>query len=116
MHTSSVRLQDTKTPLLASIVANFVNLGLDLFLMFGLGWGVAGAAIATSVSQYISFAILYWKMRTSQMLYASHVRDVPSRENVTPFLKVRWLLTLQPPLHPCSFNSTASRSMGKPGS
>ena len=65
MHTSSVRLQDTKTPLLASIVANFVNLGLDLFLMFGLGWGVAGAAIATSVSQYISFAILYWKMRTS---------------------------------------------------
>ena len=84
--------------------------------MFGLGWGVAGAAIATSVSQYISFAILYWKMRTSQMLYASHVRDVPSRENVTPFLKVRWLLPPQPPLHPCIFVSTASRLMGKPAS
>ena len=96
-------------------MANFVNLGLDLFLMFGLGWGVAGAAIATSVSQYISFAILYWKMRTSKMLYASHVRDVPSRENVTPFLKVRWLWPFQLPLHPLHLQVHSVQVNGQAG-
>lgn len=34
-----------RTPLVASVVSNFVNFGLDLFLMFVLGWGVAGAGM-----------------------------------------------------------------------
>lgn len=46
-----------RTPLLASVVSNFVNLGLDLFLMFVLGWGVAGAGktlSSTFMSEWLS--------------------------------------------------------------
>ena len=76
------------------MVSNLVNLGLDIVLMFGLGWGVAGAAIATSISQYVTFGILYTKMRTSEMLYAVDVRGLPSREAISPLLMVRTALQL----------------------
>jgi Na+-driven multidrug efflux pump len=42
---------DTMTPLRASWVAALLNLILDPFLMFGLGWQVKGAAAATAVAQ-----------------------------------------------------------------
>ncbi len=34
--------QDTRTPLQAALIANAVNLTLDIVLIFGLGLGVAG--------------------------------------------------------------------------
>ena len=40
-----------RTPLIAAVAANVINLGLDLLLIFGFGMGVAGAALATSASQ-----------------------------------------------------------------
>ncbi len=40
-----------RTPLFAALAANFINLALDLVLIFVLGMGVAGAAIATTISQ-----------------------------------------------------------------
>lgn len=40
-----------RTPLIAAVAANVINLGLDLILIFGFGLGVAGAALATSASQ-----------------------------------------------------------------
>jgi MATE family multidrug resistance protein len=44
--------QDTRTPLLVTIGLNVVNLVLDPILIFGLGWGVAGAATATVIAQW----------------------------------------------------------------
>ncbi len=55
---------DTRTPLLATLVANIANLFLDLGLVYG--WygmpklGVAGAGLATSISEWIYFgAVAY---------------------------------------------------------
>jgi len=51
---------DTRTPLIATLVANVANLFLDLGLVYG--WygmpklGVAGAGLATSISEWIYFA------------------------------------------------------------
>ena len=45
--------QDTRTPLLVALGVNAVNLVLDPVLIFGLGFGVAGAAWATAVAQWI---------------------------------------------------------------
>lgn len=45
---------DSKTPLYFLILASFINVGLDLFFVINLGWGVAGVAIATVISQAIS--------------------------------------------------------------
>lgn len=39
---------------MASIISNFVNFGLDLFLMFVLGWGVAGAGKFLGSSRHLA--------------------------------------------------------------
>ena len=55
-------LGDTRTPLYCTIVANLFNAVLDYGLIFGeLGlpeWGVGGAGIATSASEWILFVVL----------------------------------------------------------
>ncbi|MDR0954657.1 MAG: MATE family efflux transporter [Rikenellaceae bacterium] len=48
---------DSKTPLYFLIVASVLNVGLDLFFILVLDWGVAGAAWATIISQGMSFLL-----------------------------------------------------------
>eukprot|EP00908_Phaeocystis_cordata_P020401 Transcript_32063.p2 GENE.Transcript_32063~~Transcript_32063.p2 ORF type:complete len:523 (+),score=176.60 Transcript_32063:65-1633(+) len=52
--------RDTATPLLAALVGTGLNLILDPLLIGArlLNWGVAGAALATSASQYAAVAML----------------------------------------------------------
>lgn len=45
--------KDTKTPLKVAVGVNLANLVLDPLLIFGLGWGLEGAAIATVIAQYL---------------------------------------------------------------
>ncbi len=54
---------DTKRPMRASLVANGVNIALDATLILGLGWGVAGAAVATIVANATELSLLAWPMR-----------------------------------------------------
>lgn len=49
-------LGDSKTPVIFLVMASFLNIGLDLFFIINLKWGVAGAAWATVISQGISGA------------------------------------------------------------
>lgn len=58
-------LGDSKTPLKFLIVSCVLNIGLDLAFVQGLGWGVAGVAWATVISQLFSTlsCVLYARMR-----------------------------------------------------
>lgn len=56
--------------------------------MFVLGWGVAGAALATSASQYASFAVMYYLMLKKGILQHQNMRTVPGLAQVLPILKV----------------------------
>jgi putative MATE family efflux protein len=59
-------VSDTRTPLGIVVVANLVNAGLTFLLVFGLGWGIAGAAWATVVAEAITvaaFAVLLGRTR-----------------------------------------------------
>jgi Na+-driven multidrug efflux pump len=44
-------LQDTRTPLRVAVVGNAANLALNVLLVHGLDWGVAGAAVGTVLAQ-----------------------------------------------------------------
>jgi len=53
--------QDTRTPMKVTIGFNIVNATLDPILIFGLDWGLAGAATATIVAQWagaVTFLVL----------------------------------------------------------
>ena len=45
-------LQDTRTPLLVATAGFTLNIILNLWLVYGLGWSVAGSAAGTSVAQW----------------------------------------------------------------
>ncbi len=45
--------EDTRTPLKVTLLVNLINVGLDPLLMFGLGWGIRGAAWATLIAQWV---------------------------------------------------------------
>lgn len=56
-------LQDTRTPLLAALLANVIHLVLDPILIYWVGFGVAGAAAASVIAQYAAAAWLWAKLR-----------------------------------------------------
>jgi putative MATE family efflux protein len=45
--------KDTKTPLKVALGVNLLNLVLDPILIFWVGWGLEGAAVATVFAQYV---------------------------------------------------------------
>lgn len=62
--------QDTRTPLVVTIALNIVNLVLDPILIFGLDWGVAGAATGTVIAQWIGavwFLVIVFGTRREAM-------------------------------------------------
>jgi multidrug resistance protein, MATE family len=53
----------TRALLALQLMQNGVNLGLDLWFVLGLGWGVAGVAAATLVAEWAGLAFGLWLCR-----------------------------------------------------
>lgn len=47
-------LGDSRSPLYFLIFACFLNIGLDVWFVYGLNWGVLGAAVATIIAQVVA--------------------------------------------------------------
>ena len=89
--------QDTRTPLLVTLALNVVNLVLDPLLIFGLGWGLAGAAIAPVIAQWagaLLFVGLILGTRREALgirLHWPHLRDLAPLVRVGGALLIRTL-------------------------
>ncbi|KAK3119552.1 hypothetical protein QOZ80_9AG0672120 [Eleusine coracana subsp. coracana] len=64
---------DTKTPLYAIGAGNLLNAILDAVLIFPLGLGVSGAALATVTSEYLTAFILLWKLNNEVELFSWNI-------------------------------------------
>lgn len=65
-------LGDSKTPLYFLIISTLVNIILDLLFIAVFHWGIAGAAIATIISQAGAFiSAVWWLNRTSRLMHIS---------------------------------------------
>lgn len=51
---------DGRSPLYAMIIAALLNVGLDLLFVFVIPWGVFGAALASVISQLVSFVYCFF--------------------------------------------------------
>lgn len=51
-------LQDTRTPLVVAVTANLANIALNVALVYGLDWGIAGSAAGTVIAQGLAGAAL----------------------------------------------------------
>ncbi|HHV21084.1 MAG TPA: MATE family efflux transporter [Propionibacterium sp.] len=70
-------LQDTRTPLKVAVALNLTNIGLNFLLVYGVGLGIAGAAIGTVLSQAGAAAILVTVVARGARREGAEVRFSP---------------------------------------
>lgn len=66
---------DSASTLYFLLIASVLNIVLDLLFVAGFQWGVAGAAIATDISQAVSFAAAFFYMRKKYPVFRFGIRD-----------------------------------------
>lgn len=59
---------DSHTPLVAMVAAALTNIALDCLAVFWLGWGIAGAAAATVISQLLAGTLCAVRIGKNSML------------------------------------------------
>jgi putative MATE family efflux protein len=85
---------DNRTPFLASSVAAGVNLLLDSILMlFPLKMGMAGAALATALSQVCAFGLYGWRLWKRNLLPQRHDEDDDDTSSSVPPINVVNVIT-----------------------
>lgn len=67
---------DTKRPLLYLFISGIINVCLNLFFVIVFGLGVAGVAIATVTSQYISAFLVVLNMIRTESVYKLNIREL----------------------------------------
>jgi MATE family multidrug resistance protein len=58
-----IAMERTRAVLLVQLWLNAVNVGLDLWFVLGLGWGVPGVAAATLIAEWSGLALGLWLCR-----------------------------------------------------
>ncbi len=53
---------NSKAPLMATIIASVTNIGLDILFVGPLGWGIAGAIIATIIAQLVAAVYVFYSL------------------------------------------------------
>jgi MATE family multidrug resistance protein len=64
-------LGDTTGPMRASLVANVANVALDYLFIYGLGWGVEGAALASVIATALELMVV---MMVARRVELGHLR------------------------------------------
>ena len=73
-------LGDSRTPVIFLVMSSFINIGLDLFFIIRLQWGVQGAALATVISQGISgLCCLLFMIKKFEILRIRKAEWAPDR-------------------------------------
>jgi len=69
-------LGDSRTPMIFMIISTLVNIGLDLLFILVFKWGIAGAAIATIVSQGGAFITAVWYLNKYHRFISLKLKDL----------------------------------------
>ena len=67
-----------------------LNIFLDPIFIFGLGLGTSGAALATALSQIISFCILFFMCNTKKRMHYHSSTKLPSNDKYLPEYYLWW--------------------------
>lgn len=95
---------DTRLPGKMMVITSLINLALDPLFIFGIGdwqgWGLPGAAWATTVAFMAGLVIIVWRLRQTDWLSTEGLRD-EARVSTKPFLGIAgpaMVSQLMPPL------------------
>lgn len=68
-----IAVERTRSVLIVQVLMNGLNIGLDLWFVLSLGWGVQGVAVATLIAEWSGLALGLWLCRDA--LGLSALRD-----------------------------------------
>jgi MATE family multidrug resistance protein len=80
-----VGLERTRGVLILQLWQNGLNIGLDLWFVLGLGWGVPGVAAATLIAEWTGLALALWLARDA---FGSALRSALSRLGDRPAIRL----------------------------
>lgn len=87
---------DSAATLYFLLISSVLNIGLDMLFVAVFKWGVAGAAIATDISQLASFIAAYFYMSKKYPIFRFKLSDYKwDSENVKATVKVGFPISLQ---------------------
>ena len=87
---------DSAATLYFLLISSVMNIVLDLLFVAGFHWGVAGAAIATDISQAASFIAAYFYMRRKYPVFRFELNDYKwDAELIGRTVKVGFPISLQ---------------------
>ena len=86
--------QDTRTALVVTLWFNAVNLVLDPLFIFGFAWGLAGAAWATVIAQWVG-AVHFLALLLARKEEYRVPLVVPRPAELMPFLRIGWAMTVR---------------------
>ncbi|MDR1664718.1 MAG: MATE family efflux transporter [Clostridiales bacterium] len=82
-------LGDSLSALLYLIIACLLNIALDLLFVAVFGWGVAGAAVATIIAQFVSGALCLWRLFQMRATFDIGVKYLrPTKAYMLPMIKL----------------------------
>ena len=79
--------KDTTATLKSSMWSNVVHLVLDVVLVFWMGLGAVGAAVATTASLWLNFGMLFSNILKKEYLLIQDMKSYPSFTDVAPMLR-----------------------------
>ncbi len=79
---------DTKSPMVVNLIANAMNIILDLVLIYGLDMGVTGAAYATAVSYITAGTLMFIVFKNKKQLALSKESIKPDKVLLKEISKV----------------------------
>ncbi|MCI8418627.1 MAG: MATE family efflux transporter [Lachnospiraceae bacterium] len=78
-----------KTTMCALLIGAVLNIGLDPVFIYTLELGVAGAAIATAISQFVSTLVYLFYIIQGKSAFTFHMKNFsPDKEMITEILKI----------------------------
>ena len=72
----------SKLSMIGLTLGGVLNIGLDPLLIYGFDMGIAGAAVATLISQVISFLVLLAMFVFKKSIIRLSIKDITSNINV----------------------------------
>ncbi|MAQ37328.1 MULTISPECIES: MATE family efflux transporter [Thioclava] len=100
-----IALERTRGVLLLQVTTNALNVGLDLFFVLGLGWGVQGVAGATLISEISGVVLALWLCRAAFAGGLWRARAIFDRVKLATMARVNTDIMLRSILLQASFTS-----------
>lgn len=91
IHGWFIGMQNSRTPMIVSIISNLVNVAFSLLFVYRYGMGIAGVAWGTVVAQYTGLALswlLWWFLYGRRLRKYADRRDILQVKPLTQFFHI----------------------------